>query len=253
MKFDLTGRKAIVTGGTRGLGNGMAEGLLESGAEAVIVGTSETVLQAAEAFQKKGYACTGLIADLSRSDERRVRFYQAVERLGGLDILVNAAGIQRRAPIEDFCEQDWNDVLEVNLTAPFVLSQLAVREFLKKEKPSGKIINVASMLSFFGGANVAAYAASKGGVAQLTKAVSNEVAGRGICVNAIAPGYMDTDMNVALSDPSSPRCREITDRIPAHRWGKREDMKGLTAFLASSASDYLTGAVIPLDGGYLAR
>lgn len=142
-----------------------------------------------------------------------------VALLGGLDILVNAAGIQRRHPSPEFPLQDWKDVLNVNLTAPFDLCQMAAKEFLKKEQPCGKIVNIASMLSFFGGMTVPAYAASKGGVAQMTKALCNELASKGIQVNAIAPGYMDTDMNVALTDVSNPRYREITDRIPAHRWG----------------------------------
>lgn len=138
---------------------------------------------------------------------------RAVELLGGLDIIVNAAGIQRRYPCEEFPIEDWSDVLNVNLTAPFALSQLAIREFEKKEQPYGKIINFASMLAFFGGFTVPAYAASKGGVAQFSKALCNEVASKGINVNCIAPGYMDTEMNTALTDPNNPRNKEITDRI----------------------------------------
>ena len=141
----------------------------------------------------------------------------------------------------------------VNLTAAFDLSQLAAREFLKKEKPYGKIINIASMLSFFGGQTVPAYAASKGGVAQFSKCMCNELAGKGININCIAPGYMATDMNTALTDPANPRFKIITDRIPAGRWGTGEDMKGAAIFLASRASDYLDGAVIPVDGGYLVK
>lgn len=249
--FDLTKKRAIVTGGTRGLGYGIAEGLMEHGASVVIFGTTTKVQDVAEEFCSRGYDCKGLKVDLSNAQERELGFIRAVEMLGGLDILVNAAGIQRRSPCEQFSEKDWRDVIEVNLTAPFVLSQMAAREFLKKEVPYGKIINLASMLSFFGGFTVPAYAASKGGVAQFTKAMSNELAGRGINVNAIAPGYMDTDMNTALTDKSNPRNATITSRIPAGRWGKPEDMKGVAVFLASSASDYVNGAVIPVDGGYL--
>ena len=251
--FDLTGKKAIVTGGTRGLGHGMAEGLMEAGAAVVIFGTSKKVIEVAAQFEAKGYWCKGIAVDLADDRARQEAFDQAVALLGGLDILVNAAGIQRRHPSPEFPLQDWKDVLNVNLTAPFDLCQMAAKEFLKKEQPCGKIVNIASMLSFFGGMTVPAYAASKGGVAQMTKALCNELASKGIRVNAIAPGYMDTDMNVALTDVSNPRYREITDRIPAHRWGTPEDMKGTVVFLASRASDYLNGAVIPVDGGYLVK
>ena len=251
--FDLTGKKAIVTGGTRGLGHGMAEGLMEAGAAVVIFGTSKKVIEVAAQFEAKGYWCKGIAVDLADDRARQEAFDQAVALLGGLDILVNAAGIQRRHPSPEFPLQDWKDVLNVNLTAPFDLCQMAAKEFLKKEQPCGKIVNIASMLSFFGGMTVPAYAASKGGVAQMTKALCNELASKGIQVNAIAPGYMDTDMNVALTDVSNPRYREITDRIPAHRWGTPEDLKGTVVFLASRASDYLNGAVIPVDGGYLVK
>lgn len=251
--FDLTGKKAIVTGGTRGLGHGMAEGLMEAGAAVVIFGTSKKVIEVAAQFEAKGYWCKGIAVDLADDRARQEAFDQAVALLGGLDILVNAAGIQRRHPSPEFPLQDWKDVLNVNLTAPFDLCQMAAKEFLKKEQPCGKIVNIASMLSFFGGMTVPAYAASKGGVAQMTKVLCNELASKGIQVNAIAPGYMDTDMNVALTDVSNPRYREITDRIPAHRWGTPEDMKGTVVFLASRASDYLNGAVIPVDGGYLVK
>lgn len=251
--FDLSAKKAIVTGGTRGLGYGMAEGLLEAGAAVVIIGTSKTVYTAAKAFCDRGLLCKGVIADLSDGKQRISAFEEAVQLLGGLDILVNCAGIQRRHPVQEFPIEDWDAVLETNLTASFHLSQLATNEFLKKEKPSGKIINVASMLSFFGGSTVVAYAASKGGVAQMTKAFCNELAAKGINVNAIAPGYMDTELNTALTDPDNPRCKEITDRIPAGRWGSADDLKGAAVFLASAASDYVNGAIIPVDGGYLVK
>lgn len=251
--FDIRGRKAIVTGGTRGLGHGMAEGLLEAGASVVIAGTGASAEAEAAKFRDRGFDCKGLIINLADSTERKAGFEQAVKLLGGLDILVNAAGIQRRAPVEEFSAQDWNDVLEVNLTAPFELCQMAAREFEKHDPCYGKIINIASMLSFFGGFTVPAYAASKGGVAQMSKALCNELASKNITVNCIAPGYMDTDMNTALSSPDSPRYQEITSRIPAHRWGTPDDMKGLAVFLASHASDYVNGAVIPCDGGYLVR
>lgn len=250
--FDLTGKKAIVTGGTRGLGRGMAEGLMEAGAQVVIFGSNEKVHSVAETFCQKGFFCKGIAVDLSVQNDRRTAFAEAVKILGGLDILVNCAGIQRRHKSEEFPLEDWEKVLNVNLTAPFELCQLAAKEFMAYGK-KGKIINISSMLAFFGGFTVPAYAASKGGVTQMTKAFCNEWAGKGINVNCIAPGYMDTEMNAALTDPANPRYAEITDRIPAHRWGTGEDMKGAVIFLASAASDYLNGAVIPVDGGYLAK
>ena len=250
--FDLTGRKAIVTGATRGLGRGMAEGLMEAGCEVVVVGSSASALSVAEEFRSKGFACHGLAVDLSQREQRRAGFAQAVELLGGhLDILVNGAGIQRRHFCEEFPSEDWDAVLEVNLTAAFDLCQMAGQQFIRQNS-KGKIINIASMLSFFGGSTVPAYAASKGGVAQLTKALSNEWTGKGINVNAIAPGYMATEMNTALLNDEG-RNTEILGRIPAHRWGTPDDMKGLCIFLASDASDYIAGAVIPCDGGYLCK
>ena len=251
--FNLKGKCAIGSGGSRGLGRGMAEGLLEAGASVVILGSSQKVEESVQAFKKQGFSCAGMVVDLSRTEECKRVFDQAVELLGDLDILVNAAGIQRRYACTEFPLEDWESVMKLNLTVPFLLSQMAAGKFLAKKNPGGKIINIASMLSFFGGQTVPAYAASKGGIAQLTKAMCNELAGKGINVNAIAPGYMDTEMNAALTDPSNPRYREITARIPAGRWGTPEDVKGITVFLASSASDYLNGAVIPVDGGYLVK
>lgn len=249
-RFDLTGKKAIVTGAAQGLSNGMAEGLMEAGAEVVILDLSPKVEEAAAKFAAKGFKCHAVRANLGIREEREGAFAKAVEILGGLDILVNGAGVQRRHKSEEFPLEDWDFVINVNLTTVFAMCQLAAREYLKKG--SGKIINIASMLSFFGGYTVPAYAASKGGVAQITKAFSNEWAGKGININALAPGYMDTEMNVALiNDPG--RNHEILSRIPAGRWGTPEDMKGVVVFLASHASDYLNGAIIPVDGGYLNR
>ena len=249
--FDVADRKAIVTGGTRGLGHGMAEALLEQGAEVVVFGSGETATKVAEAFQTRGLRCHGLAVDLADDASRRDGFDRALEKLGGrLDILVNSAGVQRRHKSEAFPLDDWSAVIEVNLTAVFALCQMAGRVML--DQGHGKIINVASLLSFFGGYTVPAYAASKGGVAQLTKALANEWAGRGINVNALAPGYMATEMNTALIADAG-RNAEISARIPAHRWGTADDMKGPLLFLASSASDYVNGAVIPVDGGYLGR
>ena len=249
--FDLTGKRALVTGGGRGLGLGMATGLAEAGAKVVIIGSSAAAEKSAQALRERGLDVSGLRGDLSDREGLPALFDRAVELLGGgIDILLNNAGVQRRNHCEDFTLEDWDAVLNMNLTTVFVLCQLAGRKMLAQG--GGKIINMASMLSFFGGFTVPAYAASKGGVAQLTKALSNEWAGRNIQVNAIAPGYMDTEMNTALVNDEG-RNAEILGRIPAHRWGTPEDMKGLAVFLSSPASNYISGAVIPVDGGYLAN
>lgn len=250
--FDLHGRKALITGASRGLGRAMAEGLMEAGAEAVLVGTSQTALEVADAYQAQGFKCQGLAADLGDFEQLTACFNKVLDIFNGkLDILLTAHGIQRRHLPEDFPLAEWDEIIRVNLTSVFLLCQEAGKVMLKAGH--GKIINVASMLSFFGGQTVPAYAASKGGIAQLTKALSNDWLARGINVNCIAPGYMATDMNVALTDPSNPRCQQIVERIPAGRWGKPDDMKGVAVFLASHASDYVGGAVIPVDGGYLVK
>ena len=179
-------------------------------------------------------------------------FQECVEKLGNdLDILVTAHGIQRRHSAEVFPVEEWDEVLNVNLNSVFILCQEAAKIML--EKGYGKIINIASMVSWFGGQTVPAYTAAKGGVTQLTKELSNDWIARGINVNAIAPGYMATEMNAALLDKENPRYQQITDRIPANRWGTGDDMKGACIFLASHASDYLGGAIIPVDGGYLVK
>lgn len=251
--FDVSGKKVIFTGATGGLGQSMAEGLLEAGAEVVLVGASGRCRTLAEEYRARGWKAHGLPCDLASTEEIRDCFGKALDLLGGeIDVLVNAAGIQRRAPSEDFPLEDWQAVIDVNLTAPFLLSRLAGKQMIRQGR-GGRIINIASMCSYFGGNTIPAYSASKGGIAQLTKAMCNDWAKYGITVNAIAPGYMDTPMNAALTDPRNPRFKEISDRIPAGRWGTGEDMKGLTIFLASGASDYINGAVIPCDGGYLVK
>ncbi|MBI1282054.1 MAG: SDR family oxidoreductase [Anaerolineaceae bacterium] len=249
--FDLTGRKALVTGASRGLGYGMAEALLEAGAEAVIVGSSDRVHSAAnELAQSTGGKVHPIQTDLGKRDQLRQCFNDALEVLGTLDILVVCHGIQRRSPAEQFPLEQWDEVIEVNLSSVFMLDQLAGQIMLQKGK--GKIINVASLLSFSGGITVPAYAAAKAGVSRLTMSFANEWAGRGINVNAIAPGYMDTDLNTALKSDTS-RYQAITSRIPAGRWGTADDMKGITLLLASDASDYINGVTIPVDGGWMGR
>ena len=243
--FDLAGKTALVTGGTRGLGRGMAQGLRDAGAGVAILAHSERVSAVADA---EGFV--GIRADLSDRQALRRGFDEAVAALGGLDILVNSHGIQRRHRAEQFPIADWDLVLEVNLTSVFEMCQLAAAVMLPTGY--GKIINVASVLSFSGGITVPAYAASKGGVAQLTMAFANEWACRGINVNAIAPGYMATDLNAALmANPE--RARQIMERVPAARWGTPDDLRGVVVFLASRASDFVHGAIIPVDGGWLAR
>lgn len=251
--FDLTGKKAIVTGAAQGLSRGMAEGLMEAGAEVCIIDINQKAELVAKEYSDKGFKCHYVYGNLLDENDRNRAFKDSVNLLENhLDILVNSAGVQKRHKSEEFPMEDWNFVIGVNLTAVFALCQMAAKQFMKQES-GGKIINIASMLAFFGGFTVPAYAASKGGVAQLTKAFCNEWAEKGINVNALAPGYMDTEMNVALTSPDNPRFKEITERIPVKRWGTPEDMKGPVVFLASDASDYLNGAIIPVDGGYLVR
>lgn len=250
--FDISGKKAIVTGGTRGLGYGMAEGYLEAGCEVVLVGTSDSVFKVAGDFEERGFRCHGVKGDLGRREEIYRIFKECMDKLDGeLDILLTAHGIQRRHSAEEFPVEEWDEVISVNLTSVFILCQEAGKVML--ERGYGKIINIASMNSFFGGQTIPAYAAAKGGIAQLTKELTNDWLGRGVNVNAIAPGYMATEMNKALLDPSNPRYASISERIPAQRWGTGEDMKGTAIFLASHASDYISGAIIPVDGGYLVK
>ncbi|NLY44909.1 MAG: SDR family oxidoreductase [Tissierella sp.] len=249
--FNIKDKKAIITGGTRGLGRGMAEALLEAGCEVVIIGSSDGVFKTVEEFTKLGFKSYGVKADLSKRDENYRAFDEAIKHLNGeVDILITAAGIQRRYSAEDFPIEEWDEVLNVNLNSVFIMCQLAGRIMLKKG--SGKIINIAAMASFFGGQTVPAYSAAKGGVAQLTKELTNDWASRGININAIAPGYMSTEMNEAIIE-NEERYNQISSRIPAQRWGTPEDMKGITLFLSSSASDYVNGAIIPVDGGYLIK
>lgn len=248
--FDLTGKKAIVTGGCQGLGKSMAEGLTEAGAKVCLMDLNPETKQIAEEMSTESRTFCGVVVNLLDREDLTRGFQEAVDELGGLDILINNAGMQVRGNAEEIQLSRWDKLIELNLTAVFEMSQLAARHML--QSGGGKIINVASMLSFFGGYVCSPYAASKGAVAQLTKAFSNEWAGKGINVNAIAPGYMETPLNTAIiNDPV--RNQEITARIPAHRWGVPDDLKGTIIFLASSASDYVSGAIIPVDGGYLGR
>ena len=248
--FSLTGKRALVTGASRGLGQAMAIGLAHAGAEVICVssragGARETVRSICAA----GHAASELAADLSQRDEV-LRLAENAQQSGPVDVLVNNAGTIRRHPASTFPIEDWDLVLRTNLDAAFLLSQQIGRGMV--ERGQGKIINVASLLSFSGGITVAAYTASKHGVAGLTRALANEWARHGVQVNAIAPGYFRTDNTKALqNDPS--RLAEITARIPAGRWGEPADLAGAAVFLASPASDYINGHILVVDGGWMAR
>jgi 2-deoxy-D-gluconate 3-dehydrogenase len=249
-RFKLDGKVAIVTGGSRGLGQGMALGLAEAGADLFVVdisGASETQSK----IRAMGKKCEIMTVDLSLHDAAEKTISQCKQRMGRVDILVNNAGIIRRAPVLEFSAKDWDDVINVNLRAVFFLCQAAGRVMVEQGQ-GGKIINIASMLSFQGGILIPSYTASKSGVMGLTRLLANELASRGINVNAIAPGYMATD-NTAPLRADKERNKAILDRIPAGRWGTPEDLQGVVVFLASDASAYLNGYTIAVDGGWLAR
>jgi len=249
--FQLDGKVALVTGVGRGLGQAMAVGLAEAGAD--VAGLYHTRYEETQAeVEGLGRCFLPLQCDLQEAavgDLGEV-VDQVLDSWGKLDILVNNAGIIRRAPALEFAEQDWDDVMQVNLKALFFLSQAAARVMARQG--GGKIIHIASMLSFQGGILVPSYTAAKSGVAGLTRALANEWAAKGINVNAIAPGYMATDNTAPLrADPQ--RNQSILARIPAGEWGEPADLKGVVVFMASSASNYLHGAMVPVDGGWLAR
>ena len=249
--FDLSGRVALVTGASRGLGAGMARALARAGAHIALHAsrTEPSGLAAALAADYR-VETAGFVADLERREETATLVKRTLDRFGRLDVLVNNAGIIRRAEAEECSDEDWDAVLQVDLSSVFRLCRDAGRHML--ERGSGKIINIASILSFQGGIRVPAYAAAKGAVAQLTKALANEWASRGVNVNAIAPGYIRTDNTKALQDDPV-RSRQIQDRIPAGRWGEPDDLGGAVVFLASSASDYVHGHLLVVDGGWMGR
>jgi 2-deoxy-D-gluconate 3-dehydrogenase len=249
-QFKLDGKVAVVTGGSRGLGQGIAVGLAEAGADVALVDVLEMAESKAK-IEALGRRCITITADLSKKESVDDIVMQTVNGLGGIDILFNNAGIIRRAPITEFTEKDWDDVMDINIRTLFFLSQAVAKQMIKQGR-GGKIVNTASMLSFQGGILVPSYTASKSAVMGLTKLLANELGAHNINVNAIAPGYMATDNTKALrEDPA--RNKAILDRIPAGRWGTPEDLQGAAVFLASKASDYMQGYTIAVDGGWLAR
>jgi 2-dehydro-3-deoxy-D-gluconate 5-dehydrogenase len=249
-QFRLDGKVALVTGGSRGLGFGMAIALAEAGADIISIQSASDTEELAGRIAGVGRRFLPLTLDIGAETAAEEALNVTLSHFGQIDILVNNAGVQRRAPAVDFSIEDWDTVININLRAVFRLCQVFGRQMLRQG--SGKIINIASLLAVQGGITVPAYTASKHAIVGLTKALCNEWASRGVNVNAIAPGYMDTDLNVALrANPQ--RDREISERIPAGRWGMPQDMAGAIVFLASPASDYLHGHMLVIDGGWLAR
>lgn len=247
--FSLEGKVALVTGANTGLGQGIAVALAEAGADIAAAGISPPTETEAK-VKALGRRFVSIEANLTSIEPVARVLQETLDALGGLDILVNNAGMIRRADAVDFSEQDWDDVMNVNIKSAFFMAQAAGRHFIAQG--SGKIINIASMLSFQGGVRVPSYTASKSGIAGITRLLANEWASKGVNINAIAPGYMATD-NTAQLRADEARNKAILDRIPAARWGDPSDLAGTAVFLASRASDYVNGAVIPVDGGWLAR
>lgn len=248
-KFSLEGKAAIVTGASRGLGKGMATALAQAGADLVIASRTKSVLEkTAEEIKEFGHCVIPVAADVSKKEDIKIMVETALKEFGRIDSLFNHAGINRRCPSENYSEKDWDEIININLKGVFLCAQAVGRVMIKQG--GGKIINTSSLIAVIGGKMIPAYAASKGGVAQLTKALANEWAKYHINVNAIAPGYFTTKATEA-SRKDKVRYKEITDRIPLGRWGNPEDLGGVAVFLASEASDYITGQTIFVDGGWL--
>ena len=248
--FKLDDKVALVTGASAGLGQAIAIALAEAGADVACHGNTRPPDGTCDAVTSLGRRALPVTGDLGNKQTPRALIEETIKYFGRLDILVNNAGTIRRAPAVEYSEADWDLVIQVNLTSVFSLSQLAGKQMI--DQGGGKIVNIASLLSFQGGITVPAYAASKGGVAQLTKALANEWASKGINVNAIAPGYMRTDNTAALQKDET-RNRQILERIPAGRWGEPTDLTGAAVFLSSPASDYIHGHVLVVDGGWMSR
>jgi 2-deoxy-D-gluconate 3-dehydrogenase len=249
-KFSLKGKAALVTGSSRGLGAGIALALAEAGANVAIHGSRKVPEATQQLLSKTGTSQFAVVGDVADAAICVRMIEEVIQHYGTIDILVNNAGTIRRAPAVDHSDEDWNTVIATNLSSVFHLTKRAGRQMLAQG--SGKIINIASLLTFQGGITVPSYAAAKGGVGQLTKAFANEWASKGVNVNAIAPGYMETDNTEALrANPE--RARQIMERIPAGRWGNPEDLAGAAVFLASGASNYIHGHVLVVDGGWMNR
>ena len=249
--FDLTGKKAIVVGGAGDLGIGMLEALLDAGAVCVVIDIDKKLKTVCEGYKKQGYEIYGVYADISNREQVKKSYLEALHLLNNdLDIMVNAAGIQIRHPSEDFPIEDWDKVIAINLTAPWLYMQMAANTMIPKGY--GKIVTISSLQSLIGGVTIPAYTAAKGGLGTLVKTLSNDWARKGLNINCIAPGYMATKLNTALLADQK-RSAEILARIPQGRWGTGQDLKGVTVFLCSAASDYVNGITIPVDGGFLGR
>ena len=249
-QFRLDGKVALVTGGGSGLGRGLALALAEAGADVAVAGRGAGLEETADLLRSVGRRALVCKVDLGGTAEIPALLDQVETKLGSLDILVNNAGTIRRAKALEVTEADWDDVVSLNQRSLFFLSQAVARRMVTRGR--GKIINIASMLSFQGGVGVPAYAASKHAVAGITKALANELAPLGTNVNAIAPGYMATDLTAALQE-NAERNRQILERIPAGRWGIPADLAGAVVYLAAPASDYVHGHVLAVDGGWLCR
>lgn len=252
ISFSLEGKKVIVTGGAKGLCNGIAQAYHDAGAEVVLVDVLDIVEESAAKMGASGKPVYYVKGDLTNTPNLKRMYAECLEHLGGrVDVLLNGAGIQFRAPAISFPEDRFRKIMDVNLNSVFFLSQLAGQTMI--EQHYGKIINIASMTSFFGSVLIPAYTCSKSAIAALTKALSNEWASLGVNVNAIAPGYMATELTANMKETNPQQYDEITNRIPAKRWGNPEDLEGLAIFLATDAAAYISGAVIPVDGGFLGK
>lgn len=250
-QFGLHGKVAVVTGASRGLGQGIAMALGEAGATVIAIGSSpKSVESTLQKLKEQGVACAGYGCDQSDTAAIISTVDEIIKNHERIDILVNNAGTIKRSPAHEFSDEDWNEVINVNLNGVFTFCREAGKQMLKQG--CGKIINIASLLSFSGGITVPAYAASKGGVAQLTKALANEWANKNIQVNAIAPGYFETDNTFNIRQDKE-RYESISARIPADQWGKPDDLAGAAIFLSSRASSYVNGHVLLVDGGWMAR
>lgn len=247
--FDLTGKNAIITGASRGIGKSLAMSLANAGANIIIIDVMRDE-QTEQEIKKYNVTCETITFDLSHFEEYENLISDIIKKYQHIDILVNNAGIQRRHPSVDFPKNDWDLVININMNAVFFMCQQVGKHMI--DRGYGKIINIASLLAFQGGYTIPAYTAAKSAVAGFSKSLSNEWASKGITINCIAPGYIATEMNTALMNDET-RNRQILERIPAGRWGKPEDLGGAAVFLSSSASDYINGFTIPVDGGWLGR